>query len=105
MNYVSTYSSLKPLECCEFKNLDRQIGVMVSEPFTHRGFTPPRRCVEVNYETICVNTKSFCSCGVDAENWKPLVKQDTETILRELEEVIKELTSHRDRLKVELSNL
>lgn len=97
------YNSTAPLECCEFKELDRQIGVTVSDPFTHHGMH--RQCVEVHRETVCVNTKTFGNPGVPANDWHATALKFTWDTIKDLERVIGELEAHKSRLEHQVAVL
>jgi hypothetical protein len=99
------YDSTRPLALCEFKHCQRAIGVTVSRPFEHHGFTPPKQCVEVSCETVTVNTATYAALGVPADNWKPEAASQTRKAISELDKTIAELSEHRDRLNEELIQL
>ncbi len=96
------YDSREPLLCCEFKDLDRRIGVLVGSEFKHmgkklkRGESPPLMR-EVEYETISVNTATFGWPELSGDVPR-VIRELTLKVVRDLEAVIAELTGHRDRL-------
>lgn len=98
------FDSRQHLATCSFPDLSRQIGVFVSEPFKHHGFTPPAEHVDLSYETISINTRTFGNSYPVAE-WKPKAHEMTRTTIHHLDQVITELTAHRNRLQASLTDL
>jgi len=96
------YDTREKLESCEFKHLDRKIGVLVIEPVEHMGWGIPT--VEVHWETIVINTGSFG--GPSAWNeWIPKTIEATKSVISDLDKVIDELVEHRVRMHVSLDAL
>ena len=100
----ATFSNAEPLESCEHKYLTRCLGVRVSGSYLHQGFTPPRPVVEIERETITVNTCTSIRLAVDPAEWKAQAKECTRLVIRDIESLIAELTDHRKRLKQSLFN-
>lgn len=92
------YEALAPLECCQYKELNRVIGISVSDPFEHHGLK--KQCVEMFRETISVNTMTTGNLGIDADNWKPTAIEWIDQTIGDLGKVIDELEQHRDRLSL-----
>ena len=96
------YDSVQPLKVCEFPNLKRGIGVVVTDPFEHRGMKAI--CADVAMETPVLNTATF-GRPVEIGEWRDKAIEDTRLILEHLNAAIAELQEHRDRLSHELINL
>lgn len=96
------YDSVKPLKVCEFPNLKRGIGVLVTDPFEHRGMNA--KYADVEMKTPVLNTATFGRC-VPFEQWRDKALEDTRLILARLDAAIAELQEHRDRLARELPTL
>lgn len=97
------YEALAPLESCEFKDLNRSIGVSVSDPFEHHGLK--KQCVEIFRETITVNTKTFGNQGIPADAWQPVAIDYLKQTAEDLQKVIDELEEHKGRLEISIRQL
>lgn len=96
------YDSRQPLETCDWGELNRQIGVRVSDPYFHRGLG--REMVDVEYEFPTTNTNCYGRV-VDLDRISAEAVDATELILEKLELVIKDLQGHYDRLMAEFHSL
>lgn len=96
------YDSRKQLVTCEFPSLQRQIGVVASNPFDHAGLGG--KYVDLFYERVSVNTATFGNPYPEAE-WKAQALDMTKTIIKNLDDVIAELTQHRERMIAEAHKL
>lgn len=94
-----TFTNAETLHCASTKHVHRNLGVRISGAYTHKGFTPPREVVEIERETLMVNTSTSVRLAVDIENWRHEAKECTRLVIRDLDEVIAELTAHRNRLQ------
>ena len=97
------YSSKKVIEHHTVNPaLKRALGVSVIGPFHHAGMNC--EAVEVTFETLILNTKTFAT-------WKPVdeaageVEKMTQQIIEHIDEIVVELTTHRHRLQYELARL
>jgi len=95
MRRGNAYDSRESLEACEHKSLNRQLGVLVSEPFIHYG--RDAIMVDIEWEGITVNTASFGK-PVAAEEWSQHALHSTRRVINQLGDVIAELIEHRKRL-------
>ena len=102
--HEATFSNSDTLECATDRHLHSQLGICVSEKFTHTGFNPPRECVEIQRETIMVRTQTSVRLSVDSDVWHIEAKECTRLIIQDLDTTIAELTAHRDRLKQSLQD-
>lgn len=93
------FANVKPLQCCKHADLNRGLGLRFSDEFTHTGMG--RQMVDCEYETITVNTNEFGGPknAEDVESWR---RKMTHYIVSDIEEIIQELESHRNRLLVDL---
>jgi hypothetical protein len=96
------YDSRKPLVTCEFPELGRQVGVCASTPFFHVG--RQAQYVDLFYERVTVNTATFGNPYPETE-WKTQALDMTKTIIKNLDNVIEELTRHRERMIAEAHKL
>lgn len=53
----TSYDSQRPLECCEYPRLDRQIGVRAGHSFHHRGMGA--EYIYIARQTVTVNTATY----------------------------------------------
>lgn len=96
------YTNAQPLECCEFKNLNRQVGVSITQRYTTHASLGD--AVDIHFERPSLNT----SC---AGGWKATsdatkeVELMTNYVIEDLDRVISELTAHRDRLIAERQHI
>jgi hypothetical protein len=99
----ATYDATQPLENCEFKHLNNQIGVTVSELLKeHAGVGGP--AVEITTENATISTITTAD-WVRVENWPQAAASNLEAAVNKLDVLIKELTRHRDRLRKEQEKL
>lgn len=105
MSYFDTYDSRKPLECVEFKQNNRQLGVLVSSRFTNMGRRDRPTCVEVSYERPSMNTSTFARLACPYNEWRAEAIDQTLTIIESINKVMAELSQHRDRLLAEIFDL
>jgi hypothetical protein len=92
---TTLYTNAQPLECCEFKNLNRQVGVTVHQRYaTHASLGD---AVDICYERPTLNTATF-------GGWKSVasaaaeIATMTDYVIDDLDRIIAELQAHRDRL-------
>lgn len=91
---MRVYNSEKQLRCCEFKSLDRRIGVIVTK-YDDGSFA-------VDFCRPSVNTASFgVNTGSAQETLKEALDQ-TKAIIDHIDIVIAELQEHRERLSNEI---
>lgn len=90
------YDSRKPLDACEHKTLNRQIGVLIQEPFWHKGLNKPT--IDVEWETISVNTLCFGKV-VETKLWPLVALEAAEKIIADIDKVIDELNAHKERMQ------
>jgi len=102
-SYKGQLDAMKPLESCEYKTLNREIGVAVSEPFFHAGMAMD--CVEIIRETPTVNTQTFGNNGVPVKYWQPKACEFMEQTIADIDKIVRELIGHRNRLVSELYSL
>lgn len=102
MNWNGTYDSNQPLRIAEYPGLHRNVGIMVSDPMMHHGFTPPKSIVQIEIERPSFNTASTVDLAVDSQQWKPAALKHTQSIIGHLDRAIHELQEHRKRLMNEL---
>jgi hypothetical protein len=96
----SLYDNRKPLEVAKHKALGRQVGVVVSGSFFHKGLN--RECVEIHHEWPSFNTDAAGGPGVPVEDWQADVMRRLEYIIQKLDEGIAELQMHRARMQADL---
>jgi hypothetical protein len=101
---VKLYDSRQPLECCEFRALNRQIGVLVTGPFRHHGLPGKPLFADLHYEIVSVNSAGFGSPKPVGE-LNLHVQTATARIISKLDDVIEELQQHRNRLAAELEGM
>jgi hypothetical protein len=92
---IETFDSRKQLACCDYPGLHRQIGVRVSLPFHHMGRNAQH--MECDYETICINTKTFGS-NYALDEVPEEINRMTLKIVEDIDVVVRELLEHRKRL-------
>jgi len=90
-----TYDATAPLKNCEFKHLNRKVGVTVSKPREHAGLKG--EAVEVCFEKVSLNTVSAGKSVLTAE-WEGEAIRQLGFVLDSLDQQIAELQAHRDRL-------
>ncbi|PWK81695.1 hypothetical protein C8D88_116106 [Lentzea atacamensis] len=84
------------------EHLNRSIGVVVSRPFHHHGRNAAY--VDVYREIPRVNTDTYGLC-YPVEESAQQVQRAIEDTIEDLDNLIKHLTDHRDRLAAELAAL
>ncbi len=92
---IKPFDNREPLECCEFASLQRQLGIVVSEEFTHIGLQ--RQMADCEYETVTVNTATFGGPKY-IEEVADEKDRMTEKIIADIDEVVEELLQHKRRL-------
>lgn len=98
----TVYDTRESLKACHHTSLNRQIGLLIEEPIFHVGKGEPT--VDVEWETITVNTNSF-GCVIDSMNWHNKAIKATNSIIEDLDTVIQELQLHKYRMLEELEGL
>lgn len=93
------FSNIKTLQCCKHTDLNRGLGLRFGDEFTHTGMG--RQMVDCEYETIRVNTVTH-GCPKNAEDVESWRRNMTHYIVSDIEEIIQELESHRNRLLADL---
>lgn len=89
------YDSRALLECSAHPHLHRKIGVLASTPFHHHGLNAPY--VDVQRDTVSIWSSTYGNC-YPAETADEEIRRATTHTIADLDNVITELTAHRDRL-------
>ncbi len=93
--FSDIFQALEPLECCEFKTLNRKVGLRVGYPHYNEG-NQAISC-EISYEVPTVNTSSFGTNRPLAELNNKGIAQCNAAIAQ-LDTIISELNDHRSRM-------
>jgi len=96
------YTNQKPLECREWQETERSLGVWISEPFMHHGRNEIN--VEICMERLCINTMTFGGAH-SLFDMKRIAKKDTVFIIEQIDKIIKELKQHQERLEKSLNEI
>lgn len=99
---LTQYDTRQPLECCEFKSLNRCIGVTISRRFKHTG--TGKQMVDIERETPSINTHTYGRI-CNAEDARSEAAASTWKTIADLDKIIDELEAHRERLQAELQKL
>jgi hypothetical protein len=100
MNAV--YNTAEKLESCQYKSLDRRIGVTMLAPIYHHGCKKPM--VEFYYERPIVNSETFGQY-CEPHEWQEYALDMTESTIEHIDGLVKELKYHRNRLAAEAKAL
>lgn len=96
------YDSREVLSTRGPHHVERTIGVLVSTPFWHYGLKAHH--VEVSRDTVTVSSVTYGN-SYPADDAPKLTRAATEDTIAELDTVIAELISHRQRLAGELEKI
>jgi len=85
------------------KQLNRRVGVTVSEPFPHYGLGAVPH-VDVDTEYPIFNTATFGTM-VPKDQWRDKARDSVGLCIRKIDALVAELQGHRNRLTEELKKL
>jgi len=90
------FDSRAELVSITYKYNDRFLGVLITGPFLHFGFN--RKCLDVEYETISMNTINYGGATF-VEEAKEKAKEQTLSIIADIDKILTELSEHKKRLE------